>query len=186
MTDVLFAGNQWSRNVMLDPSLKSMPGRTTLRRLTFFRNGDRYFLGKQINLNPQDYLSLRHFLQELSTMIDLPYGIRRLFTPRNGSEITDLNLLKDGGSYVCASFEPFQKLEYSTSNNPRVIFNHQTCKDALIAFFLLSLLLSFLFYSFNQIYLLFIYLHKNNHFFSSTPSLSELLLAPIKKLFNST
>lgn len=135
MTDVLFAGNQWSRNVMLDPSLKSMPGRTTFRRLTFFRNGDRYFLGKQINLNPQDYLSLRHFLQELSTMIDLPYGIRRLFTPRNGSEITDLNLLKDGGSYVCASFEPFQKLEYSTSNNPRVIFNHQTCKDALIAFF---------------------------------------------------
>jgi hypothetical protein len=156
MTDVLSADNPWSHSTMLDPSRKSTAGRIVRRRIIFFRNGDRYFPGKQINLIPQDYLTLRHFLQELSMMIDLPYGIRRLFTARTGSEVTDLNLLKDGGSYVCASFEPFQKLDYTTSTNSRATVNHQTCKDAFIAFSLLPFIYlspkqSFLFRSFPQL-----------------------------------
>lgn len=169
MTDVLSSDKQWSHSAMIDPSLKSISGRTPLRRMTFFRNGDRYFPGKQINLIPQDYLTLRHFLQELSMMIDLPYGIRRLFTSRTGSEITDLNLLKDGGSYVCASFEPFQKLDYSTSNNPRVTFNHQTSMDALIAF---SFFLSSIHFSIEKQFFLFRRLSRS--------------LQQLKKFFNST
>ena len=140
MTDVLATHHPWSRKTMPGLSQKPSNRRTQLRKITFFRNGDRYFPGKQINLIPQNYPSLRHFLQELSTTIDLPYGVRRLFTPAHGSEITDINLLKDGDSYVCASFEPFQKLEYSTFNAPRVTLNIESCKAALIAF---SLSLSF-------------------------------------------
>ncbi len=146
MTDVLSSQNQWPRSTM--PGISQQQSQpqsqqnhqkntrrtlpkfkndtsplTTPRKVTLFRNGDRYFAGKQIAITPQNYSNLGQLLQELSTTIDLPYGVRRLFTPNRGSEVTDVNILKDGASYVCASFEPFQKLEYTTITVPRVTFN---------------------------------------------------------------
>jgi hypothetical protein len=152
MTDVLSSNNQWTRSTMpgISPSQhhkstrRTVPrlnydlsSRTLLRKITLYRNGDRYFTGKQINITPQNYSNLRHLLQELSSTIDLPYGVRRLFTPRTGSEITDINLLKDGASYVCASFEPFQKLEYKSLHTPHITFNIETgeCYINLVIFF---------------------------------------------------
>jgi hypothetical protein len=146
MTDVLSSSTQWPRSTMPGVSQqqqqqsqqqnyqkntrRTLPKfkndtspRTTSRKITLFRNGDRYFPGKQIAITPQNYSSLGQFLQELSTTIDLPYGVRRLFTPNNGSEITDVNIIKDGASYVCASFEPFQKLEYTAITIPRITFS---------------------------------------------------------------
>jgi hypothetical protein len=151
MTDVLSSHNQWSRNTMPGVSQRQhhyqkntrrtlprltndISPRTTQRKITLFRNGDRYFTGKQVAITPQNYLNLRHFLQELSSSIDLPYGVRRLFTPHTGSEITDINILRDGASYVCASFEPFQKLDYSATTIPRVTFNIEQRKYILICF----------------------------------------------------
>ena len=106
------------------------------RKITLFRNGDRYFAGKQIAIKPKNYTNLGQFLQDLSSTIDLPYGVRRLFTPNKGSEITDVNILKDGASYVCASFEPFQKLEYAAITLPRLAFNIEQCKSVLPFLFL--------------------------------------------------
>jgi hypothetical protein len=150
MTDVLSSHNQWSRTTMpgiskhhsqknprrtVPRSIHDLSSRTTLRKITLYRNGDRYFTGKQINITPQNYLNLRHLLQDLSSTIDLPYGVRRLFTPRTGSEITDINLLKDGASYVCASFEPYQKLEYKSLHMPHVTFNIEPRKCDKCLFF---------------------------------------------------
>jgi hypothetical protein len=141
MTDVLSSNNQWSHSTMAEVSQQqhqhykkntrrtvprftnNISPRTTLRKITLYRNGDRYFTGKQMMITPNNYTNLRHLLQELSSTIDLPYGVRRLFTPQHGSEITDINILKDGASYVCASFEPFQKLEYTAHVVPRVTYN---------------------------------------------------------------
>ncbi|CAF3332873.1 unnamed protein product [Rotaria sp. Silwood1] len=142
MTDVLSTQTQWPRSTMPGlsqqqrqqnyqkntrrtlPKFKNdISPRTTPRKITLFRNGDRYFAGKQYAIRPQNYSNLGQLLQELSTAIDLPYGVRRLFTPNKGSEITDVNIIKDGASYVCASFEPFQKLEYTSIALPRVTFN---------------------------------------------------------------
>ncbi|CAF1265744.1 unnamed protein product [Adineta ricciae] len=99
---------------------KERSSRSTTRKITLYRNGDPYFSGKQISINPQNYSSMQLFFQQLSTIIDLPYGVRRLFTIQNGSEITNVNYLKDGASYVCASFEPFQKLSYTAITTPRI------------------------------------------------------------------
>lgn len=96
---------------------------TKPRKIVLYRNGDRYFPGKQISITPQNYAEIQHLLQELSNIVDLPYGVRRLFTPVNGSEVTDVNSLKDGASYICAAFEPFQKLEYTATNVPYATFN---------------------------------------------------------------
>lgn len=149
MTDVLSSQNQWLRSTMTGVSPQQQPQtnhqkntrrtvprykneispRTTSRKVTLFRNGDRYFTGKQIAITPQNYSNLGQLLQELSATIDLPYGVRRLFTPNRGSEVTDVNILRDGASYVCASFEPFQKLEYTTITVPRVTFNIEQRKS---------------------------------------------------------
>jgi len=154
MTDVLTSHNQWSPTTMPEISQRphrhyqkntrrSIPRFTNdasprhtphTRKITLYRNGDRYFTGKQIIIKTQNYSNLRHLLQELSSTIDLPYGVRRLFTPHHGSEITDINNLKDGASYVCASFEPFQKLEYRAINTPHMTFNIESCKCTLFTF----------------------------------------------------
>lgn len=146
MTDVVSTDNQWPHNKM--PSITQthhhykkntrrthpprftnlISPRTITRKITLYRNGDRYFNGKQILITPQNYSNLRHLLQDLSSTIDLPYGVRRLFTPQHGSEIVDINSLKEGASYVCASFEPFQKVEYTTITTPRVTLNVEPCK----------------------------------------------------------
>ncbi|CAF2603494.1 unnamed protein product [Rotaria sp. Silwood2] len=148
MTDVVSSHNQWLRSTMPESSysqhhyrknnrrslqrlINDKSSQTSLRKITLYRNGDRYFPGKQIAIAPQNYTKLRQLLQELSSTIDLPYGVRRLFTPQNGSEITDINSLKDGASYICASFEPFQKLEYVTNYVPYMTFHVEQLRQPL-------------------------------------------------------
>lgn len=80
------------------------------RRITFYKNGDRYFGGKTITVAPNR--SLKELMTDLNRSVDLPYGVRRLYTPVNGSEVYDIDELVDGSSYVCASFEPFRPARY--------------------------------------------------------------------------
>ena len=111
------------------PRLKNdISPQATPRKVTLFRNGDRYFPGKQAAITPQNYSNLGQLLQELSTTVDLPYGVRRLFTPTQGSEVTDVGVIRDGASYVCASFEPFQRIDYTTITIPRLTFNIEQSK----------------------------------------------------------
>ncbi|UJR26315.1 hypothetical protein I4U23_007653 [Adineta vaga] len=149
MTDILSSHIAWSRSPMPSvgqqqqqqqehqqqqnfqkntrrtlPKLRNdISPQATPRKVTLFRNGDRYFPGKHTAIIPQNYSNLGQLLQELSTTIDLPYGVRRLFTPNQGSEVTDVSIIKDGASYVCASFEPFQQIDYTTISVPRLTFN---------------------------------------------------------------
>ena len=113
MTDALRSNHRTS----VDPT-----GERSRRTIRLFRNGDRYFVGRHIGVKPDDYRDLHEFLHDLSQTIDLPYGVRRLFTPEQGSEITDVNILEDGASYVCASFEPFLKLDYTSIAGPHPTF----------------------------------------------------------------
>lgn len=102
------------------------------RKIRLFRNGDRYYPGREVSIRLTNYTHLKQLLHDLSRTIDLPYGVRRLFTPTHGSEVTDLDVLHDGGSYVGASFEPFQKLDYSVSVLPGFRFPVETSKSPLI------------------------------------------------------
>jgi hypothetical protein len=163
MTDVLSSHHQWSRHTMRQISKQQhqykKPTRRALRKITLYRNGDRYFPGKQISIIPQNYINLQLLLNELSSIIDLPYGVRHLFTPDNGSEITDVNILRDGASYVCASFEPFQKLEYTTISATRVNFDTKQRKYSLVYFDRYYILLCFLSYSSDSTHFFFICLY---------------------------
>ena len=58
-------------------------------------------------------------MNDLNRSVDLPYGVRRVYTPTNGREIKDIDELEDGSSYVCASFEPFRPTKYGdTAERP--------------------------------------------------------------------
>lgn len=147
MADVLSSSYHWSRNGATtttnvkrqhrsrNSTRRHVPvfdtersSRTRSRRITLYRNGDRYFPGKQISIVPENYDNLQLFLQQLSTIVDLPYGVRHLFTSKSGTEITSVAFLKDGASYVCASFEPFQKLEYTAISTARAPVKNERCK----------------------------------------------------------
>lgn len=86
------------------------------RRVTFYKNGDRYFIGKLVTITPNRYFSFRDLMNDLNRSVDLPYGVRRVYTPVHGREIYDIDDLVDGSSYVCASFEPFRATKYGDSH----------------------------------------------------------------------
>ncbi|CAK8678927.1 unnamed protein product [Clavelina lepadiformis] len=92
------------------------------RIVMFYKNGDRYFKGKTLHITPHRYLHYEELLSDLSKSMSLPYGVRRIYTPIGGTLIEDIEELKDGESYVCASFEKFQRIKYghySTQNHLR-------------------------------------------------------------------
>ena len=45
-------------------------------------------------------------------LVQLPYGVRQLFTPVGGHRVRDIEDLQDGGFYVCGGFENFKKIKY--------------------------------------------------------------------------
>lgn len=82
------------------------------RRVVFYKNGDRYFGGKWVTVPHNRHYSIRDLMRDLSKSVDLPYGVRRVYTPVSGREINNIDELVDGSSYVCASFEPFRSVRY--------------------------------------------------------------------------
>ena len=100
------ASNRHSSNTNQNYSVRKS------RRVTFFKNGDKYFSGKSVAITPSKYFSFRELMNDLNRSVDLPYGVRRVYTPVSGREIYDIEELEDGSSYVCASFEPFRPAKY--------------------------------------------------------------------------
>ncbi|XP_066299706.1 serine/threonine-protein kinase DCLK3-like isoform X1 [Branchiostoma lanceolatum] len=92
------------------------------KRVRFYKNGDRYFHGRKFRITPHRYLTFGELLQDLNKVVNLPYGVRRIYTPVSGTQITSVDELKDGQSYVCASFERFQRIKYG-SEEYRVDWN---------------------------------------------------------------
>jgi hypothetical protein len=86
--------------------------RSKPRRIVFYKNGDRYFGGKVVTVPANRHYSIRDLMTDLNKSVDLPYGVRRVYTPVSGREINSIDELVDGSSYVCASFEPFRSVRY--------------------------------------------------------------------------
>ena len=86
------------------------------RKIRFFANGNRYFKGKKFNITPHRYLSFNDLLGDLTGKlpgnVQLPYGVRQIFTPVTGRRVRDIEELQDGQSYVCAGFDTFKGIKY--------------------------------------------------------------------------
>uniref|UniRef100_A0A671YPS5 Si:dkey-25g12.4 n=1 Tax=Sparus aurata TaxID=8175 RepID=A0A671YPS5_SPAAU len=75
-------------------------------------NGDAFFAGKKIVVNPRQVTTFDHFLASLTKGIEAPFGaVRKLYTHREGHRVQQLDDLKHGDVYVAAGNEQFRKLE---------------------------------------------------------------------------
>ncbi|XP_058970636.2 77 kDa echinoderm microtubule-associated protein [Pocillopora verrucosa] len=73
-----------------------------VKKITFYRNGDKHFKGVEMVVTRQRYRSFETIVDDLSKAIPLPYGVRNVFSP-GGSVITTINQLEDGRHYICSS-----------------------------------------------------------------------------------
>ncbi|XP_046901884.1 serine/threonine-protein kinase DCLK2 isoform X1 [Hypomesus transpacificus] len=103
-------------------TLQSLTSEKKAKKVRFYRNGDRYFKGLVYAVSHDRFRSLDALLMELtrslSDNVNLPQGVRTLYSVDAGKRITSLDELVEGESYVCASNEPYRHVDYTKNVNP--------------------------------------------------------------------
>ncbi|XP_044023326.1 doublecortin domain-containing protein 2 isoform X2 [Siniperca chuatsi] len=83
------------------------------KTIIVYRNGDGFFPGRKIVVNPRQVSTFENLLTYLTRGIEAPFGaVRKLYTPREGHKVQHLDDLKHGSVYVAAGNEQFKKLDY--------------------------------------------------------------------------
>ncbi|KAM4590528.1 serine/threonine-protein kinase DCLK1-like isoform 2-T2 [Fundulus diaphanus] len=103
-------------------TLQALSSEKKAKKIRFYRNGDRYFKGIVYAISQERFRSLDALLADLtralSDNVNLPQGVRTIYTVDGATKIASMDQLVEGESYVCASIEPFKKLDYTKNVNP--------------------------------------------------------------------
>ncbi|XP_036914322.1 serine/threonine-protein kinase DCLK2 isoform X5 [Sturnira hondurensis] len=103
-------------------TLQALSSEKKAKKARFYRNGDRYFKGLLFAISSDRFRSFDALLMELtrslSDNVNLPQGVRTIYTIDGSKKVTSLDELLEGESYVCASNEPFRKVDYTKNTNP--------------------------------------------------------------------
>ncbi|XP_060939647.1 serine/threonine-protein kinase DCLK2 isoform X3 [Limanda limanda] len=103
-------------------TLQSLTSEKKAKKVRFYRNGDKYFKGLVYAVSHDRFRSLDALLMELtrslSDNVHLPQGVRSLYVLDGGRRVSSLEELVEGESYVCASNEPFRRVDYAKNVNP--------------------------------------------------------------------
>ncbi|XP_075889258.1 serine/threonine-protein kinase DCLK2 isoform X1 [Nelusetta ayraudi] len=103
-------------------TLQSLTSEKKAKKVRFYRNGDKYFKGLVYAVSYDRFRSFDALLMELtrslSDNVNLPQGVRSLYAMDGGRRISSLDDLVEGESYVCASNEPFRRVDYTKNTNP--------------------------------------------------------------------
>ncbi|XP_063561670.1 serine/threonine-protein kinase DCLK2 isoform X11 [Gorilla gorilla gorilla] len=103
-------------------TLQALSSEKKAKKARFYRNGDRYFKGLVFAISSDRFRSFDALLIELtrslSDNVNLPQGVRTIYTIDGSRKVTSLDELLEGESYVCASNEPFRKVDYTKNINP--------------------------------------------------------------------
>lgn len=95
--------------------MPSTTGRSDLpptKIIVVYRNGDAYFPGRKVVVNPRYVPYFDNFLTSLTKGIETPFGaVRRLYTATQGHQVHHLDDLQHGSEYVAAGNEAFKKLK---------------------------------------------------------------------------
>uniref|UniRef100_A0AAQ5Z2X1 Doublecortin domain-containing protein n=1 Tax=Amphiprion ocellaris TaxID=80972 RepID=A0AAQ5Z2X1_AMPOC len=71
------------------------------KTIIVYRNGDAFFPGRKLVVNPRQLSTFDSFLTFLTRAIEAPFGaVRRLYTPRQGHRVQHMDDLKHGSVYV--------------------------------------------------------------------------------------
>uniref|UniRef100_A0AAY5E939 Serine/threonine-protein kinase DCLK2 n=1 Tax=Electrophorus electricus TaxID=8005 RepID=A0AAY5E939_ELEEL len=103
-------------------TLQALSSEKRAKKVRFYRNGDRYFKGLVYAVSNDRFRSLDALLAELTRSLadnlHLPQGVRNIYTVDGAKKVASLDDLVEGESYVCASNEPFRKVDYTKNVNP--------------------------------------------------------------------
>ncbi|KAI5609172.1 serine/threonine-protein kinase DCLK2 isoform 1, partial [Silurus asotus] len=103
-------------------TLRALSSEKRARKVRFYRNGDRYFKGLVYAVSNDRFRSLDALHAELTRALTdnlhLPQGVRNIYTADGSKRVTSLDELLEGESYVCASNEPYRKVDYTKNVNP--------------------------------------------------------------------
>ncbi|XP_071024935.1 serine/threonine-protein kinase DCLK2 isoform X1 [Oncorhynchus clarkii lewisi] len=103
-------------------TLQSLTSEKKAKKVRFYRNGDKYFKGLVYAVSNDRFRSLDALLIELtrslSDNVNLPQGVRSIYTVDGSKKISSLDELVEGESYVCASNEPYRRVDYTKNVNP--------------------------------------------------------------------
>ncbi|XP_038548630.1 serine/threonine-protein kinase DCLK1-like isoform X2 [Micropterus salmoides] len=103
-------------------TLQALSSEKKAKKIRFYRNGDRYFKGIVYAISQERFRSIEALLADLtrslSDNVNLPLGVRTIYTIDGTTKITSMDQLVEGESYVCASIEPYKKVDYTKNVNP--------------------------------------------------------------------
>lgn len=86
---------------------------TPAKTVFVHRNGDPFFVGRKFVVNKRHIPTFEHFLVEVTRRVPLDLGAaQRIYTPRHGSRVRNLEELKQGQRVVAAGKECFKKIDY--------------------------------------------------------------------------
>ncbi|XP_048089967.1 serine/threonine-protein kinase DCLK1-like isoform X2 [Alosa alosa] len=103
-------------------TLKALSVEKRAMKVRFYRNGDRYFDGIVYAVSGDKFGSfgalLADLTRSLSDNVNLPQGVRTIYSVNGSKKITSIDQLVEGESYVCASIEAYKKIDYTKNVNP--------------------------------------------------------------------
>lgn len=103
-------------------TLKTLSAEKRAKKVRFYRNGDRYFNGIVYAISADRFRTfdalLADLTRSLSDNVNLPQGVRTIYTLDGSKKITNIEQLVEGESYVCSSTEAYKKLDYAKNVNP--------------------------------------------------------------------
>ncbi|KAM9827660.1 serine/threonine-protein kinase DCLK2-like [Neosynchiropus ocellatus] len=103
-------------------TLQALTSEKRAKKVRFYRNGDRYFKGLVYAVSSDRFRSYDALLMELTRSLadnlHLPQGVRTIYTIDGSKKITSMDELVEGECYVCASNEPFRKVDYTKITVP--------------------------------------------------------------------
>ncbi|XP_046870132.1 serine/threonine-protein kinase DCLK1a [Hypomesus transpacificus] len=103
-------------------TLKTLTSEKKAKKVRFYRNGDRYFNGIVYAISTDRFRSfdalLADLTRSLSDNVNLPQGVRIIYSIDGSKKITTIDQLVEGESYVCGCIEVYKKLDYTKNVNP--------------------------------------------------------------------
>ncbi|KAM9333129.1 serine/threonine-protein kinase DCLK1a isoform 2-T2 [Pholidichthys leucotaenia] len=111
-------------------TLKTLSSEKRAKKVRFYRNGDRYFNGIVYAISSDRFRTfdalLADLTRSLSDNVNLPQGVRVIYSLDGSKKITSIDQLVEGDSYVCSSTEAYKKLDYAKNVNPNWSVNVKT------------------------------------------------------------
>ncbi|EJW88130.1 camk/dcamkl protein kinase [Wuchereria bancrofti] len=92
------------------------------KRVRFYRNGDQYFKGMWYAISVERVRSFQALLGDLTRTltdaVNLPHGVRYIFSLDGSHKLSSLEEFEDGEGYVCSSSEIYKRVDYENAREP--------------------------------------------------------------------